>query len=120
MKGNPREGKPESSGKANFLKAWAWYQLPRTHKHTRGAGACTHAHTDTQAHAQVSTHSYLLARLLGDPTKCRDGDPRAKILSGSPVSPERESGLTARTLWASSPTVTAPSSSHLGGRGRAP
>ena len=56
IEGEPREGKPESSGKADFLKAWAWYRLPRTHKHTRGSGARVYTHTDTETHAQMSTH----------------------------------------------------------------
>ena len=67
---------------------------------------------DTQAHTHGHTlrcarASGLLARPLGVPT----------ALSGTRIGPEREPGLTARTPWARNPTVTAPSSSHLDGRG---
>lgn len=74
------------------------------------AGSGLHAHTGrTRTHSQVSTHELP----SGKATRCPFHSPGARIRAHEP-----DPGLTARTLWARSPTVTAPSSSHLDGRER--
>lgn len=62
----------------------------------------THTHDQENTHELPSVKATRCPALWGARIKAR----------------AREPGLTARTLWARSPTVTAPSSSHLDGTGR--